>query len=247
MSSPRVHALIPAAGMSVRFGGTTVKQYAHLLGKPVIAHSIEAVSSHPGISHITVALAEDDGIYDQIVRPHYPQVSTITGGPSRAHTVLNGLRYILKSHPKAEWVLVHDAARPCLSRMLIHRVFSAALLREDGAILAIPVSDTIKQADAEQRIEETVDREGLWRAQTPQMFPLRPLAEALAHCIESGEVVTDEAAAMERAGRRPHLVESSQLNIKITGPQDLKLAELILREFSGKRETGNHGHSVERQ
>lgn len=230
MTAPRIHALIPAAGLSVRFGGTTLKQYAHLLGRPVISHSIEAVKHHPAVSGVTVALAADDGIYDSLVRPSFPDVGTTVGGPSRAQTVMNGLRHILDMDPLAHWVLVHDAARPCLDEKLVTDLVRACSNNSDGAILAVPVSDTIKQAAEDQRISATVDRAGLWRAQTPQLFPIRKLAVALGQALAEGAAPTDEACVMEARGARPKLVMGSHFNIKITGPEDLSLAEALMKQ-----------------
>jgi len=229
MRFPRIHALIPAAGLSVRFGGTTLKQYAHLLGKPVIAHSIDAVCRHQAISAVTVALATDDGIFEELIRPHYPEVNTVTGGDSRAQTVLNGLQYIRGLDPDCHWVLVHDAARPCLSQKALEALLQSGLDDEGGAILAVPVSDTVKREGKERRIAQTVDRSGLWAAQTPQLFPLNALLGHLQAAMRFGELPTDEAEAMERAGVHPLLVEGCPENIKITGPEDLALAEFILR------------------
>jgi 2-C-methyl-D-erythritol 4-phosphate cytidylyltransferase len=226
----QVHALIPAAGQSVRFGGTTLKQYAHLLGKPVIAHSIEAVSQHPLVTGVTVALAPDDGIYNELIRPLYPDVATVTGGTVRAQTVLNGLRHIRQQDDVCHWVLVHDAARPCLTYELLEKLLNAAIESEQGAILATPVSDTLKRQGETDRIAETVDRSGLWAAQTPQVFPLNTLMQNLQRAIEFGESPTDEAQAMELAGSYPLLVSGSSNNIKITGPEDLALAEFILKQ-----------------
>lgn len=227
---PSIHALIPAAGRSVRFGGTTLKQYAHLNGSPVIAHSIEAISAHPMVASVTVALAEDDGIFDELVRPAYSAVQTATGGDSRAQTVLNGLQAILSREPGCEWVLVHDAARPCLSRDALNRLVKAGLASKDGAIMAVPVSDTLKWAGEDSCIERTVDRSRCWVAQTPQMFRAKQLADELHDALEAGLNPTDESAAMERAGHRPLLVNGSTTNIKITGAEDLELAEFILQQ-----------------
>jgi len=229
MRFPRIHALIPAAGLSVRFGGTTLKQYAHLLGKPVIAHSIEAVCQHQAVTAVTVALAQDDGIYDELIRPDYPEVNTVTGGDSRAQTVLNGLRFIRSSDAECHWVLVHDAARPCLSWTALEALVRLGIEEECGAILAVPVSDTLKRETGTKRIEGTVDRSGLWAAQTPQLFPLNALLEHLQVAVTFGAPPTDEAEAMERAGIHPRLVPGCSDNIKITGPEDLALAEFILR------------------
>ncbi len=226
---PRIHALIPAAGQSVRFGGTTYKQYAHLLGKPVIAHSIDTVLRHPAIAAVTVALASDDGIYGELIRPDYPQVRTVNGGNSRAHTVLNGLQDIRDADPECQWVLVHDAARPCLAEDLLDTLIREGLRTVDGAILAVPVSDTLKSSGDGESIERTVDRSDLWAAQTPQLFPLLELLKNLSVAMRFGRAPTDEAEAMERAGLRPRLVCGSSANLKITRPDDLLLAESILR------------------
>jgi 2-C-methyl-D-erythritol 4-phosphate cytidylyltransferase len=227
-----LHALIPAAGHSVRFGGTTLKQYAHVLSMPVIAHTIEAITRHSAVRSVTVALAPDDGIFGELIRPRYPAVNTVTGGESRAQSVMNGLEFIRERYPDCDWVLVHDAARPCLSAAALRRLLDEGLNSETGAILAMPVSDTLKIADAHGRIESTVDRERYWAAQTPQLFPLEPLATNLAAALAAGETPTDEAAAMERAGVRPLLVAGATTNIKITGAEDLDLAQFILQRQS---------------
>jgi len=229
VSAARVDALIPAAGHSVRFGGTTLKQYAHVMGKPVIAHSIEAVKRHPAVVSLTVALAPDDGIYDELVAPMYPDVFTATGGDSRARTVLNGLAAILQRSPSSEWVLVHDAARPCLPIAALRRLLQLGLATEHGAILAVPVSDTLKRANDQGTIESTVDRSRFWAAQTPQLFRTRELASNLEAALAAGESPTDDAAALERAGVHPLLVEGPRSNLKITGPEDLALVEFILQ------------------
>lgn len=236
MTARTVQALIPAAGRSVRFGGTTLKQYAHLLGEPVLAHSIEAVSAHPAVGGVTVVLAPDDGIYDELIRPHYPQVQTVAGGDSRAESVRNGLASILERCPDCEWVLVHDAARPCLAASSLQRLLEQGLATRHGALLAVPVHDTLKRSGPDGCVDDTVDRKRFWAAQTPQLFPARALAEQLQAALAAGESPTDEAAAMERAGLRPLLVEGSRGNIKITGPEDLALAEFILQRQQLERD-----------
>jgi 2-C-methyl-D-erythritol 4-phosphate cytidylyltransferase len=232
MNEPRIHALIPAAGQSVRFGGTTLKQYAHLMGQAVIAHSIEAVRKHPAVKQVTVALAPDDGIYRELIRPAYRDVTTVMGGDNRAQTVLNGLRFIRENDSSCDWVLVHDAARPCLSSASLHDLLEQGLATDCGAILAMPVSDTLKLADENGYIESTVDRSHYWSAQTPQLFPIVQLLANLESAMASGYTPTDEAAAMEKAGVHPLLVKGSVSNIKITGSEDLALAESILRKLA---------------
>lgn len=232
MNGSRVHALIPAAGQSVRFGGTTLKQYAHLLGMPVMAHSISALLRNEAVASVTVALAPDDGIFDELIRPDYPDVLTVDGGDSRAQTVKNGLDHISRELPDCDWVLVHDAARPCLSAADLGRLLELGLQSESGAILAIPVNDTLKRADGSGHIERTIDRERYWAAQTPQLFRLESLRENLGAALTRGLHPTDEASAMEMAGTHPLLVEGSSSNIKITGVEDLALAEFILQRQS---------------
>jgi 2-C-methyl-D-erythritol 4-phosphate cytidylyltransferase len=230
-----VHALIPAAGQSVRFGGTMLKQYAHLLGLPVMTHSISALQGHPAVKSITVALAPDDGIFDELIRPEYPEVHTVTGGESRAETVLNGITYIIKRYPDCEWVLVHDAARPCLSSYDLDRFMELGLQSESGAILAVPVNDTLKLAGDDGFIKKTIDREFVWAAQTPQLFRAASLRANLQKALASGTPPTDEASAMELGGVHPLLVEGSSTNIKITGSEDLALAEFILQRQSVRK------------
>lgn len=229
MNQPRVHALIPAAGQSVRFGGTTVKQYTHLLGQPVMAHSIQAVLKHPSVTQVTVVLAPDDGIYNELIRPVFPEVTTVEGGETRSQSVMNGLRFIMEADPDCEWVLVHDAARPCLSAAALHDLIELGLTSMAGAILAIPVSDTLKVANESGYINQTVDRSCYWSAQTPQLFRIHQLAANMKSALSQGEHPTDEAAAMEAAGVHPLLVKGVASNIKITGPDDMAMAEFILQ------------------
>jgi 2-C-methyl-D-erythritol 4-phosphate cytidylyltransferase len=225
----RVRALVPAAGQSIRFGGATPKQYMQLLGQSVLAHSIAAVRQHPAVQAVTVVLAQNDTAYDDLVRPTFPEVSTTTGGDSRARSVLNGLQYIRSIDAQCEWVLVHDAARPCLAAASLSELMLLGLASEHGAILAVPASDTLKREQEHQRIDCTVDRSGLWAAQTPQLFPLDALIRNLQAAVDSGFQPTDEAEAMERAGFHPLLVRGSSSNVKITCADDLPMAELILR------------------
>ena len=232
MNTPQVHALIPAAGSSVRFGGATPKLYADLLGKCVLAHSIEAVSRHELVQSVTVGLAAGDTVFDELVRPAYPRVQTVGGGDSRAQTVINGLRFIKERHPDCDHVLIHDAARPCLTGEELNRLLEQGLADEQGAILAIPVHDTLKLASDSCRIERTVDRSNYWAAQTPQLFPVDTLISSLDLTLSAGEAPTDEAMAMERVGKHPGLVMGSSTNIKITTAADLALAEFILQRRS---------------
>ncbi len=195
-----------------------------------MAHSIEAVMAHAAIESVTVALAPDDGVFEQLVQPLFPAVETVTGGSSRARTVMNGLNFIAGQYPDCEWILVHDAARPCLSSADLDRLLDEGLESDAGAILAMPVSDTLKLADDSARIERTIDRARYWAAQTPQLFPFRLLRQQLTDALDDGVEPTDEAAAIERGGFHPLLVKGSSTNIKITGAEDLALAEFILQQ-----------------
>jgi 2-C-methyl-D-erythritol 4-phosphate cytidylyltransferase len=194
-----------------------------------MAHSIAAVERHATVESVSVALAADDGIFDQLIRPNYPSVQTVTGGDSRAQTVMNGLSFIIDQHPDCEWVLVHDAARPCLSLADLNRLLDEGLQSDAGAILAVPVHDTLKLADDAGCIEQTADRSHYWAAQTPQLFRIGELALNLEAALAAGLTPTDEASAMEFAGVHPLLVKGSTSNIKITGAEDLALAEFILQ------------------
>jgi 2-C-methyl-D-erythritol 4-phosphate cytidylyltransferase len=228
MNRPVVHALIPAAGQGSRFGGTVLKQYLPLAGKPVLAHAIDAVNLYPEISGVTVVIAEADPLFAATLGAAADAVDTVTGGATRAESVMNGMRFIAQNHPETEWVLVHDAARPCLPRSCLAELLKQGLQSRDGAILATPVADTVKRAGEDGCIEETVEREGLWAAQTPQLFPFTALFEALEAALAAGVTPTDEAGVMQRVGARPLLVTGSPVNLKITRPEDVSMAETWL-------------------
>jgi 2-C-methyl-D-erythritol 4-phosphate cytidylyltransferase len=194
-----------------------------------MAHSIQAVLKHPSVTQVTVVLAPDDGIYNELIRPVFPEIMTVEGGETRSQSVMNGLRFIMEADPDCEWVLVHDAARPCLSAAALHDLIELGLTSMAGAILAIPVSDTLKVANESGYINKTVDRSCYWSAQTPQLFRIHQLAANLESALCQGEHPTDEAAAMEATGVHPLLVQGVASNIKITGPDDMAMAEFILQ------------------
>ncbi|KAA9129875.1 2-C-methyl-D-erythritol 4-phosphate cytidylyltransferase [Marinihelvus fidelis] len=217
---PRVHALVPAAGAGSRFGAEVPKQYLAVAGKAVIEHAVGVLASHPAVEGVTVTLAPDDDYFVGLALGADPTIGVVAGGATRAESVLNGLAYIRDQHD-AEWVLVHDAARPGLDHAAIDRLLEAGLSSPDGALLALPIRDTLKRADADGCVAATVDREDLWAAQTPQLFPVQGLLDALQAQLDAGETPTDEAQAMERAGARPRLVMGSGMNLKVTWPEDL--------------------------
>jgi len=224
-----IHALIPAAGLGARFGGAVLKQYLPLCGEPVLAHVIDAITLFPEISGITVVVNELDQVFEQRINPATRGISTVIGGATRAESVFIGLEHIQEQYPETQWVLVHDAARPCLPRTCLEELLMKGLASPDGAILAVPVQDTLKSADESGYISGTVKREGLWAAQTPQLFPLQRLLSALGKMLDRGESPTDESRAMEHDGAKPLLVMGSPANLKITWPGDLAIAEAWLQ------------------
>lgn len=228
MSTPQIHALIPAAGSGIRYGGAIMKQYLPVCGKAVLAHSISLFQFHPLVSGITVILAEDDKWFESSVGNLANVVETVIGGETRAQSVRNGLQHVQDNHPECDWVLVHDAARPCLSPVSLERLLDQGLPSADGAILAMPVGDTLKRAGDDREISETVDRQGMWAAQTPQLFQTDALANAIDAAQKDGRRLTDEASAMEFVGAKPKLVMGSAANIKITHPSDLAIAEALM-------------------
>ena len=229
MDTPRVHALIPAAGRGSRFGGAVLKQYLPICGKAVLVHSIRAFQFHPLITGITVILAGDDQLFESAVGTLSAVVESVKGGHTRTQSVRNGLRFIMENHPDADWVLVHDAARPCLSPDSLDRLLEQGMKSPDGAILAVPVGDTLKREGDKGKVAATVDRLNLWAAQTPQLFRVRALADAIDAAQGAGCELTDESSAMEFVGASPKLVMGSAANIKITHPGDLAIAEAWLQ------------------
>lgn len=229
MSSDKVHALIPAAGRGTRYGGDMLKQYLPILGKAVMTHSIRVFQYHPMVSSVTVILAEDDQLFESAVGLAAASVARVTGGETRAESVRNGLAYLAEHYSESDWVLVHDAARPCLSNKSLDRLLEQGLPSPDGAILAMPVADTLKRSGESNVIMSTEDRRGLWAAQTPQLFRVGMLAAAIDRARDAGCELTDEASAMEFAGYHPKLVMGTAANIKITHAGDLAIAEALLK------------------
>lgn len=221
-------AAVPAAGVGARLGTGVPKQYLTVRGRCILAHVLKQFCEHPGIEGVVVALAAGDARWQALEYAGHAKVQTTAGGTDRCHSVLNCVRRLLDRARPEDWVLVHDAARPCIRRADIDGLVGAVRDHAVGGILALPARDTMKRADAAGEILATVEREGLWHAQTPQMFRIGALEAALASAIEQGRVVTDEAQAMELQGLRPLLVPGSPRNIKITQGDDLALAEWYL-------------------
>lgn len=224
---PRYFAIVPAAGSGSRFGAEKPKQYLGLLGRPLIYHALAALTACPEIDRVWVVLSPDDPWWPQFDWSELgSKLETVRcGGATRAESVGNGLRAAAMVAADDDWVLVHDAARPCLSAEMLAALFADLADDPVGGILAVPVADTLKRADPDQRVAATEPRDGLWQAQTPQMFRYGRLCEALAKC----SAVTDEAGAIEALGLKPKLVASDTTNLKVTYPADLALAAMILR------------------
>jgi len=224
-------AVVPAAGRGTRFGSEVPKQYLEIAGRTLIEHSLRALLGHPGIDAVMVALSPEDPYWAGWREIEGKPVYTCVGGTQRAESVLSALQALPATVSENQWVLVHDAARPCLRGVDLTRLIAMGQVDPVGAILAAPVRDTLKRADAGQRILATESRESLWRALTPQMFRRGGLTRALMAALRDGATVTDEAMAMERLGLRPCLVEGADDNIKVTTPADLAVAELVLRRM----------------
>lgn len=232
MSQLRYFLVVPAAGAGRRFAGEGPKQYAPLAGRTVIEWSLAPFASDPRCAGRVVALAQADFRWQEVA-PRLAQEAgaellRAAGGAERAHSVRNALEAISRQADPSDWVLVHDAVRPCVTREEVDRLLAAGATCADGALLAAPLADTLKRADGEDRVEATPDRARLWRAQTPQMFRYGALVDALGRALAAGRQPTDEAQALEWQGARPLLVRSSAANLKITDGADLELAEAIL-------------------
>ncbi|MBW8306425.1 MAG: 2-C-methyl-D-erythritol 4-phosphate cytidylyltransferase [Thiobacillus sp.] len=230
----KFYALIPAAGGGSRMGGSIEKQYMPLNAVPMIAHAMMVLAREPRITKIFVVLSPTDKRWNNYAWQGWEERIEVLrcGGATRAETVLNGLDAMSGICAADDWVLVHDAARPCLPDEMLVKLLDEVADDPVGGLLAVPVADTLKRAvDTESgaRAEATVPRAGLWQAQTPQMFRHGKLTEALR---AAGSDMTDEASAIEQLGLQPRLVESDGRNLKVTYPQDLELAGLILGKLN---------------
>jgi 2-C-methyl-D-erythritol 4-phosphate cytidylyltransferase len=226
-------AIVPAAGRGERYGGPAPKQYERILGRPVLSWTLAALLAEASISGIVVALANGDRRFGRLREARDVRVRACRGGSQRAVSVANALEALAGEAREEDWVLVHDAARPCLEVADIRALIAGVGGDRVGGLLAVPVGETLKRADSNGRVERTVSRDGLWRAMTPQMFRYGLLRRALALCIERERPVTDEAAAVEALGLRPQLVRGHGDNIKITHREDRGLAAAILAAREG--------------
>jgi len=225
-----IWTVVPAAGAGRRMSANIPKQYLPLGDKTVLEHTLDTLLACKQLAGVVVVLSEDDD-YWQDIQGRYldQQLETVTGGAERCHSVLNGLAHLAGKVSADDWVLVHDAARPCVRLTDIETLINTLSSTADGGLLGVPVTNTMKQVDAVGRITATVAREGLWHAYTPQMFRAGMLRAALQHALDNDLLVTDEASAMELAGYQPLMVQGRQDNIKITVPSDLELAAFYLQ------------------
>lgn len=227
-------AIVPAAGVGSRMKADRPKQYLLLDGKTILEHTIEQLLAFPVIDKVIVAISDTDPYFDELPISKDNRVIRVTGGGERADSVLSGLEY-LKEHQLSEWVMVHDAARPCIRHSDIEKLITEVVPHQIGGILASPVRDTMKQANQDSTIETTIDRSVLWHALTPQLFTTEILYSALKTGLEKGLSITDESSAIELMGYLPKLVHGRADNLKVTQPEDLDLAEFYLQKM--KKET----------
>jgi 2-C-methyl-D-erythritol 4-phosphate cytidylyltransferase len=229
MHNAKNYVLIPAAGSGSRMGAELPKQYLPLLGKPMIHHTLSVFCIHPDVSRVFVVLSPDDSGWEQYNFASLGDKVEVLrcGGETRAESVLNGLDAIQGRTQQDDWVLVHDAARPCLTQEMLDRLLGELAEDAVGGLLAVPVADTLKREGKDGRVDHTEPRAGLWRAQTPQMFRYGLLREAL-QAIGT-DTPTDEAQAVEFLGHAPRLVMGDGHNLKVTYPEDLVIAELLLK------------------
>jgi 2-C-methyl-D-erythritol 4-phosphate cytidylyltransferase len=232
--------VIPAAGVGSRMNSCVPKQYLKIAGKTILQHTLSVFDNHPRVKAIVIALSDQDQYFDKLGIQLNTPLLRVQGGAERVNSVLNALNELQKKAQEDDWVLVHDAARPCLQSddldKLVNEVEQAVSENKQvcGGILAYPAKDTLKREDRSQqdtlhRIEKTVDRSRFWHALTPQMFRYQNLLQAMQSTLDKGIAVTDEASAMEANGFQPLLIQGRSDNIKVTSQEDLVLAEAILK------------------
>ncbi len=230
LNSREVWAVVPAAGRGVRMGGALPKQHIDLCGKSMLHHTLSRLCEMPFITGVVAGLAESDPWWKNNPFEHPKFHGEFWGGERRQDTVREGILFLTGAigvHSR-EYVLVHDAARPCITQEDVLKVIMAAMKHEGGAVLGSRMKDTIKSSTADGVISGTLDRNSCWRAYTPQVFNAANLLDALDAALDNSVMVTDEAMAMEYVGRSPIMVQGSDMNIKVTEEADLRLAEAFL-------------------
>lgn len=227
-SQSKIWALIPAAGIGSRMGSEIPKQYLSIGNRTILEHSLTRFLEHPAIHKIVVAIHPEDEQWAKLGIANHEKIILVDGGSERVDSVASGLQKIAELGGGGDWVMVHDAARPCLYSLHIDNLIKAQESSPDGVILAIPSFDTVKVTNNQQTIDKTIPRETIWLAQTPQFFPVEKLSSAIAKSQAEGVSITDEASAMEAQGYHPALVVGSKHNIKVTEQEDLILASISL-------------------
>jgi 2-C-methyl-D-erythritol 4-phosphate cytidylyltransferase len=230
-SPEKCWVVIPAAGIGKRFDKKVAKQYTYLDGKTILEHSITPFLQGKNFSGILVAISEGDKQWKNLSFPGKERIISITGGNERFHSVYNALDFLANDLSDEDWVITHDAARPCLTLSLIRNLQQELSSHPVGGLVAMPIKETIKQADEQSNIiKQTLDRRHLWSAQTPQMFRYGILFKAFRHCMQNNIEATDEAMAVESIGYEPKIILGSPRNIKITLQEDFGLAETFKKE-----------------
>jgi len=226
--SAKYWVVIPAAGVGSRMGVDKPKQYISINDKTIIEHTIDCFIDREEIEKIVVAISKEDEFWPTLSISNHDKIIVAPGGEERYQSVLNSLQILSGKAEANDWVLVHDAARPCLNQSAIDRLIIELRTHDVGGILALPCRDTMKRANETGEIDKTVERESLWHAQTPQMFKYEKLLSAIEDALTKKVVVTDESMAMERLGYKPLLVQGHQENIKVTHKDDLETLKLYL-------------------
>ena len=225
-----IWAIVAAAGVGARFSSGLPKQYCELAGTPIIVRTLRRLTEVTRIAGIGVGIAPGDSAWVGLKADLPPAVWSFTGGATRSETVQNGLAELMDRGESDAWVLVHDVARPCVQADDINRLIDVVNYEIPGGLLATLISDTVKSVDDTLRVAKTVPRANLWRAQTPQLFPVDLLHRALVQCADQQQECTDDAQAIEHLGWQPGIVPGADHNLKITRRSDLALATAILQE-----------------
>lgn len=231
ISQTKLWAVVPAAGSGSRFSKTELKQYQYIDNLTVLEHTVSRLNQLP-LDGYVLAVGAQDTFVNTISFQYVEKAHFCLGGAERVNSVLNALNYLLGFADENDWVLVHDAARPCVTVECLNLLLKTAIESDQSAILAIPVRDTLKQVVVGKQIEKTVNRDFLWQAQTPQISKIGQLKRAIEHALADNVMITDEASALEYIGDSVQVVIGRSDNIKITYPDDLELARLILQSQS---------------
>ena len=226
----KMWVVIPAAGIGSRMQADRPKQYLKIENKTVLEYTLDCFLGNKLIKGVCIAIAPEDPYWPVLNLDEHPELFRVEGGQERCHSVFNALLHLMPMANENDWVLVHDAARPCLRNQDLETLIDSLKDDKTGGLLAVKVKDTMKLDDGEDRVKGTVDRNHLWHALTPQMFPLGKLFTTLKQALDQGHVITDEASAIELGGERPRLIEGHADNIKITQPEDLMLAQFYLQQ-----------------